>query len=772
MNLEIRHGLAVCKTRAPTNWELREMKPFDITADDVWNPSKYDRPDGHTPIHQLTTTDECHNVHPEDEMLNVLHVKVFPGRSNTTRTACLSQARITERDLDGLSTKFIYRPKHIIEDTIKHTTALAKGEHRTPFRRHIRSRFPQLNVKRINETVASDTLFGAKAAIGGITCAQLFVGITSAAVAVFPLRSESDGPEALQDYIRMVGAPVAMRTDNSKMQLGTAWKRILRRMIIRNENTEPHHPWQNFAERTIGTLKRQVNVLLDRTGAPENTWMLALEHVTYVWNRSSASRNNGRTPIEVQTGETPDISALLLYDFYEAIYYYDPQRSFPDSKEGLGRFVGVAEHVGDALCFRVLLDDGKTILNRSVVRSARDPDRLNRRVPVEQHITSERTPGTSVWRDDGDGTDVALLWPDEGEDSSMTGSHSSPSIHDRNIGLPLPTDTITTPERSSTTGEVRNDGTVIHPLPALTTIAGEAPIVEHPDPNMLVGKLFAIDHDGAVQTGTVTSVTRLDDITDIDIRMKADGSTVRMMYDQFLDALAPDVHPFHGIYGHRPVNRAQGRWELLVLWGTGVTTWEPLSTIFESDKVTVAKYARDNGLSDFKGWRRTKAIRGNPDKMAMLVRVFKAATVNWNGPKFKFGVRVPRNAKEARFLDKQNGDTLWADAIHKELTQIDQYKTFRTLEESEYLGPEYTQIPYHIIYDVNFDLRRKASLVAGGNHTAPPKEDVYSGVVGMETIRMGFMLAAINTQFRNKNFRRALLSFVRFLALEIVFNRR
>ena len=40
------------------------------------------------------------------------------------------------------------------------------------------------------------------------------------------------------------------------------------------------------------------------------------------------------------------------------------------------------------------------------------------------------------------------------------------------------------------------------------------------------------------------------------------------------------------------------------------------------------------------------------------------------GIKYQFGVRVPRTYKEALALDKANGNTLWQDAIQKELDQI------------------------------------------------------------------------------------------------------
>ena len=49
------------------------------------------------------------------------------------------------------------------------------------------------------------------------------------------------------------------------------------------------------------------------------------------------------------------------------------------------------------------------------------------------------------------------------------------------------------------------------------------------------------------------------------------------------------------------------------------------------------------------------------------------------------------------------------------------------------------------MFDAKFDGRRKARLVAGG-HRAPDitREEAYSGVVSMETIRVTFVLAVLN----------------------------
>ena len=61
-------------------------------------------------------------------------------------------------------------------------------------------------------------------------------------------------------------------------------------------------------------------------------------------------------------------------------------------------------------------------------------------------------------------------------------------------------------------------------------------------------------------------------------------------------------------------------------------------------------------------------------------------------------------------------------------------------------SPEgYIQIPYHFVYDVKFDQRRKARLVLVGHKTPEvPDVEVYSGVVSIETIRTAFVIAARN----------------------------
>ena len=76
-------------------------------------------------------------------------------------------------------------------------------------------------------------------------------------------------------------------------------------------------------------------------------------------------------PIKVAIGETPDISALLQFSFYQPVFYYEKE-SFPTSKEHLGWWVGVAESQGDALTYHFLTIENE-VITRSVLRPADNP---------------------------------------------------------------------------------------------------------------------------------------------------------------------------------------------------------------------------------------------------------------------------------------------------------------------------------------------------------------------------------------------------------------
>ena len=69
---------------------------------------------------------------------------------------------------------------------------------------------------------------------------------------------------------------------------------------------------------------------------------------------------------------------------------------------------------------------------------------------------------------------------------------------------------------------------------------------------------------------------------------------------------------------------------------------------------------------------------------------------------------------------------------------------FEVLEEGVRPPVGYTGITCHLVFDVKMDLTTKARYVAGGHLTDPPSSMTYASVVGRETVRIAFLLAALN----------------------------
>ena len=67
------------------------------------------------------------------------------------------------------------------------------------------------------------------------------------------------------------------------------------------------------------------------------------------------------------------------------------------------------------------------------------------------------------------------------------------------------------------------------------------------------------------------------------------------------------------------------------------------------------------------------------------------------------------------------------------------------LEHNEPTPVGSKEISYHFIFDAKFDLTRKARLVANGHrHKDVPTHLTYSSVASRESVRIGFLLAALN----------------------------
>jgi hypothetical protein len=69
---------------------------------------------------------------------------------------------------------------------------------------------------------------------------------------------------------------------------------------------------------------------------------------------------------------------------------------------------------------------------------------------------------------------------------------------------------------------------------------------------------------------------------------------------------------------------------------------------------------------------------------------------------------------------------------------------FKFLNPKESVPIGSTWIPCHMVFDVKMDLSRKARFVAGGHWTDPPSQITYSTVVFRDSVRIAFLIAAMN----------------------------
>ena len=106
-------------------------------------------------------------------------------------------------------------------------------------------------------------------------------------------------------------------------------------------------------------------------------------------------------------------------------------------------------------------------------------------------------------------------------------------------------------------------------------------------------------------------------------------------------------------------------WNFLCLWKDGSTTWSPLKDLKESNLVDIAEYVVGNRISEesaFAWW-----VPYTLKKRDHIITKVKARFLKKSQT---FGVEVPTSVEEAYRLDQKNNNTLWCDAIKKEVTNI------------------------------------------------------------------------------------------------------
>jgi hypothetical protein len=392
----------------------------------------------------------------------------------------------------------------------------------------------------------------------GVTAAQFFVGMESLVCDIHPLQNDKQFVNVLQDNITKRGAMTKLISDRAQVEISKKVQDILCHLFIMDWQSEPHQQQQNFAERRYQDVKRMANCLMDWSGAPPSLWLLALMYVCFVTNLTANASINNAIPVQVLDGVTPDISPVLQFVFYEPVYYKVHENAFPsESSEKTGRFVGISEDVGHALTYKVLTDDTKKVIYRSIVRSAMDPVmRINR--PM---LDMEKEPHP----------------------------HLKSRIDDM-------------------VEEKGKDEVVVLPIVHPEELTGRTFLVPIEDGQVHRAKIVqAIEEQ---QYAASLDPTHLK----FCCSMNEDEYEEILSYQEIIDYLEKDednpvVWKFKKIVSHQgPLTPNSpgykgSSYNVQVEWENGEVTDEPLSIIAADDPVTCAVYARDHNLLSMPGWK-------------------------------------------------------------------------------------------------------------------------------------------------------------------------
>jgi hypothetical protein len=184
--------------------------------------------------------------------------------------------------------------------------------------------------------------------------------------------------------------------------------------------------------------------------------------------------------------------------------------------------------------------------------------------------------------------------------------------------------------------------------------------------------------------------------------------------------------------GHNYMNG----WKLCMLWKDGSTSWEKLKDFKHGFPIQTAEYAISRGLQDlpaFSWWVKQTNKRKN--------RIIKAVRMRYLKKAHKFGLRLPKMVQEAYEIDREMNTDHWHRAI---LNEMKNNAVAFEFVEGDIVPAGYQWIPCHMVFDIKLDLTRKARFVAGGHWTDPDPVLSYSMVVTRESVRIAFLIAALN----------------------------
>ena len=553
---------------------------------------------------------------------------------------------------------------------------------------------------------------------------------------IYPMRNKSDAHEGLSLMAKQDGVPTRIIMDGAREQTMGEFRRKAKEMDVHVRQTEPYSPWQNAAELSIRELKRGSGRKAKKARSPKKLWDHCIELESKVRSNTALPHYEleGQVPETIMSGQPADISHLAELAWYDWVMFWGTKEGYPDYKEVYGRWLGPATDIGPAMCSKILQQNGQVIYTSSYrplteeewesakERELRDEFDAAIKSKLGDAVTDKdleekgaSTPVYEVYQDDDDGEhpqQPEVIEPTPEDADNYVGAE---------VELPQGGKVVQGRVKRRVRDEDNQPMGVANENPILDTRVYE---VEFPD-----GKTADFGANVIAQA----MITQCDPLGRQYLLMEA---IVDHTKDDTATAKA-DRYFLHN--GKQYPKRNTKGWKLCVRWRNGSTSWEKLSELKESYPVQVAEYAASQGIEDepaFAWWV--------PYVFKKRERILSAIKSRYHKRTHKLGFELPKDVEQAIAIDKKNGNTLWQDAIAKEMANV--RVAFKILTGGEEIPPGHQFMECHLVFDVKLGegFRRKARLVAGGHMTEEPAVMTYASVVTRETVRIALTIAALN----------------------------
>lgn len=740
--LKLRGTVSYFNTRKPTEYEMSDENMFPRIIMTYMSP-QWDPHDDSLAVEEETLRMEVDNYNEHQH----------PSRDRTiaqilTERVMISSVEVTKsvRRKGTVKAEELAKRWHVSLEVAKRTidNTTQKGvrdfTHMQGSRR-LRHLTQQLKYRPLNATCYTDTMI---AKVPSLTnqykCAQVYCTDFDW-TKVYPMKLRQDAHYTLDLLHASYGAFNVMIPDNAKeLALGT-FRDKLRRAGTTVLPIEPYMHNQNRAESTIRELKRMYRRAMIQSRAPEVLWDHCFQLMGEIRSHTCLNIMSlyGQTPETRLIGDTSDISHLCQFTWYEYVWWLDPIERIQNRK--LGHYLGPILTSGDIMCMKVLTSKG-TVHSLSSVFPLSVEDR-NSEVIKEKIAEYERELSAKL-RDRTAGLEPIIVQAEiDDEDDDVTPEYDVYHDMDGNKEHEMPeADDLDydmfNKYLSANVILPDNDGVLKHATVKRRARDDDGNLIGHGHRNPILDtSLYDVEfEDGDIHTYTANVIAEA-------LYEQVDEEGQRhLIFEGIVDHKRGEdairiEDGFVTVGGRQHPKRTTRGWKMCVLWKDESTSWVALKDLKESHPIQVAEYAVAREIAHepaFAWWVSGVLRRRN--------RIISAAKTKYARTNEKYGIELPHTLQRALEIDQETGTTFWADAWKKEMKTV--FPAFEFLDEGANAPVGFQKIPCHLIFDVKMDLTRKARFVAGGHKTEPPASITYASVVSRESVRLAFLLAALN----------------------------